>query len=253
MADETFDPGVEWLEAVIPEGIPLNRSTVISGPGGSGKPLIGFAILDAWLEAGGEAVVLLSNSDAEFVYETMDLLYETERQTIDGQATFVDFDPEREPTVEAMETPADGPIAGNLLEPAVWRSALEAAIERSEDSGPGTLLFGTALNLFLFSDTYREGILAAFEETVERRDVTGLFTVSSSAYAEKIGRVEAAANTVLMTEMDEETLRLRGERSEQVELEQSFVEVPFTPEELDRIRTVAESSRDELLPTIRSV
>ncbi|MGM0372358.1 MAG: hypothetical protein ACQEQJ_07630 [Halobacteriota archaeon] len=253
MPTDTFAPDAEWFSAVAPEGIPTRTSTVISGPGGSGKPLIGFAIVDAWLAAGGEVVFLLTNSDAEFVYETMELLYDTDRETIDEGVTFVSFDPEMEPTVEAIETTAAGVIRGNLLAAEVWKETIELALEQTADSGPGTLLFGTALNLLLFSDTYRESILDAFVETAGREDVTTLFTVSSSAYEEQIGRVEDAADTVLLTDMDEGTLRLRGERSESVPLETEFVDVPFTADELDHVREVAESSRDDLIPTIKSL
>ncbi|MFP4530043.1 MAG: hypothetical protein ACLFNC_01990 [Halodesulfurarchaeum sp.] len=250
MPSESFEPDASWFREVAPEGIPKNTSTIISGPGGSGKPLIGFAVLDAWLDAGGEVVFLLTNSDDTFVYDTMEMLYETPRADIEEQVTFVSFDPTMDPTVEAIE---DGDvIRGNLLEPAVWRETINRALDRTAETGPGRLLFGSALNLFLFSDTYREAILEAFVETVEREDCTSLFTVSSSAYAEEIGQVEAAADTVLMTEMDDGTLRLRGERSESVPVGTDFVAVPFSAEELRRIREVAESSRDDLIPTIKS-
>jgi KaiC/GvpD/RAD55 family RecA-like ATPase len=252
MTGETFTPENAWFTSVAPDGIPTNTSTVISGPGGSGKPLIGFAVLDAWLDAGGHSVLLLTNSGAEFVYDTMELLYDTERSVIDEQVEFVDFDPTMDPGVDAIEVSKDL-IRGNLLDPAVWRATIDQAIDRTDDDGPGTLLFGSALNLFLFSDTYRDPILDAFEQTVEREDLTSLFTVSSSAYAAEIGRVEDAADTVLLTDMDDGQLRLRGERSESVPLETDFSPVPFTSEQLDRIRSVAEASRDELLPTIKAI
>lgn len=252
MTAETFAPESEWFTAVAPNGIPTNTSTVISGPGGSGKPLIGFAVLDAWLDAGGHSVFLLTNSGAEFVYDTMEVLYDTERSVINEQVEFVDFDPTMDPGVDAIEV-SKALIRGNLLDPAVWRATIDQALDRTDDDGPGTLLFGTALNLFLFSDTYRDPILDAFEQTVGREDLTSLFTVSSSAYAAEIGRVEDAADTVLLTDMDDGQLRLRGERSESVSLETDFYPVPFSSEQLDRIRSVAAASRDELLPTIKSI
>lgn len=32
-----------WLNELLPEGLPYPTTTLISGPGGSGKPLVGFA------------------------------------------------------------------------------------------------------------------------------------------------------------------------------------------------------------------
>lgn len=252
MQSDTFEPDASWFRDVAPEGIPTNTSTVISGPGGSGKPLIGFAVLDAWLAAGGEAVLLLTNADAGFVFDTMELLYDTDREALEDQLQFVDFDPTMDAGVDAIETTEDGIVRGNLLDPAVWTETIDRAVEQIEDTGPGKLLFGSALNLFLFSSTSRESILEAFVKTVEREDRTTLFTVSSSAYAEEIGQVEAAADTVFMTEMNDGKLRLRGERSESVPVETAFVDVLFGADQLQRIREVAESSRDDLIPTIKS-
>ncbi len=33
--------GQDWFNKLLPEGLPVPSSTIISGPGGSGKPLIG--------------------------------------------------------------------------------------------------------------------------------------------------------------------------------------------------------------------
>ncbi len=37
----TLKTGINWVDDVIPEGLPLKSTTVITGPGGSVKPLIG--------------------------------------------------------------------------------------------------------------------------------------------------------------------------------------------------------------------
>lgn len=251
MTTETFVPSRAWFQAVAPDGIPLQASTIISGPGGSGKPLIGFAVVESWLEAGGSVAFLLTNSDDQFVYETMDLLYDVDRETIDEGVVFVDFDPSLAPSMDSLERGEQ--ITGNLLVPEVWDAAIEEALSRTSEGGPGTLLFGTALNLFMFSPTYRESILETFVEAAERTDITSLFTVSTSAFEDEIAEVEAAADTVLMTEMADGTLRLRGERSDSVELTEEVVDVPFTEEQLQHVKSVAEESRDTLIPTIKSV
>ncbi len=40
----------EWLDQIIPEGIIVPSSTIISGPGGSGKPIIGSLLASSWLK-----------------------------------------------------------------------------------------------------------------------------------------------------------------------------------------------------------
>ena len=35
----------DWLQKALPEGMPYPTSTLISGPGGTGKPLVEFAFV----------------------------------------------------------------------------------------------------------------------------------------------------------------------------------------------------------------
>ena len=41
-----------WLQKLLPEGLPYPTSTLISGPGGTGKPLVELAFVSSWLRAG---------------------------------------------------------------------------------------------------------------------------------------------------------------------------------------------------------
>jgi len=254
MVRSTIEPSHEWFEEVLPEGVPVGETTVVSGPGGSGKPLVGFAVVESWLAAGGSVVFLLTNSGREFVAETMAELYDVDVKDYDDQLSFVDFDPELDPTVEAIETSDEGIIRANLLDSDVWTDAIEVAAEGLTDDGPGTLVFATALNLFLFSPTYREESLEAVLGTIEREDDrTYLFTVSTSAFEDDIARVESAADTVLLTEMEGQRLRLRGERSASVEVSTAFTDVPFSPEQIGTIKSVSEETRTSLIPTLKEI
>ena len=253
MAPQTFAPDQEWLRSVLPDGIPLGETTLISGPGGSGKPLIGFSIVDAWLRAGGSVVVLLTNSDATFVTETMQALYDTDFEEHGDRVVWVDFDPSMDPDVDAMEFTEEA-IRGNLVDPTVWNRALESGLDRAPDTEQGTLVFGSALNLFLFSPTYGDAMIEEFVDVAAAGgDTTYLFSVSTSAFEDQIGRVEDAADTVLMTRMEEMTLYLRGERSASVSISEEEVTVPFTPDQIRRIKSVAEETRDTIIPTIKGL
>lgn len=39
---------IKWLNELLPEGISIPSSTLISGPGGTGKPLVEFAFVAAF-------------------------------------------------------------------------------------------------------------------------------------------------------------------------------------------------------------
>lgn len=254
MGETTFEPEQEWIQNVLPDGIPVGRSTLISGPGGSGKPLIGFSIVDSWLAAGGSVVILLTNSGREFVVETMAELYDTDLDAADERIAWIDFDPSMEADVDEIVTVGPREVRGNLLEPAVWQETLETATGALSEGSPGTLVFGSALNLFLFSPTYGEAMLSEFVDAAAAEDDrTYLFTVSTSAFEDEIGRVEEESDTVLTTRMEAGTLRLRGIRSESVPVSTEEIDVPFTRSELDHIKSVAEETRDSLIPTIKDI
>lgn len=44
-----LNTGYQWLDKVMPEGLLIPSSTLISGPGGTGKPLIAFAFISSCL------------------------------------------------------------------------------------------------------------------------------------------------------------------------------------------------------------
>ena len=60
---------LDWLDKLLPDGYPLLGATLVSGPGGSGKPLISLLFSAAWLDAGGRALFMqiLRMRDAGFV------------------------------------------------------------------------------------------------------------------------------------------------------------------------------------------
>lgn len=53
---KTITTGIEWIDDLAPEGFPIKSTIVITGPGGSGKPLIGETIVSAWLKNGVEVI-----------------------------------------------------------------------------------------------------------------------------------------------------------------------------------------------------
>ncbi len=254
MVSDTFEPDAAWFREVAPDGLPVGRATVVSGPGGSGKPLIGLSVVGDWLAAGGSVVVVLTNSGRTFVDETMAELYDVDPREADVDVAWVDFDPEREASVDAIERVDTHRWQANVLDPAVWREGIDRAAASLPGDGPGTLVFGVALNLLLFSPTYRDDITDALVDTAAgQTDRTVLLTVSTSAFADQIGAVEEAADTVLVAAKEDQRLRLRGKRANSVAVTTDPVEVPFTSAELGRVKEIAETNRDNLIPTIKTV
>ena len=62
-----------WIDRLLPQGFPFPSSTIISGPGGSGKPLIGSLFASAWLKMGGNVIYFLVNYDKDYAEKMLNL------------------------------------------------------------------------------------------------------------------------------------------------------------------------------------
>lgn len=242
----------EWLDKLMPVGLPIPSSTLISGPGGTGKPLIGFTFVSSWLEQGGSVVfVPLQYPSRDFTETTLKRLYGTEIKNYADKVAFVKFDP----TIRSMQTVSKDMIKANLLKPEVWEHSIENASNIVEQSELGTMIFGSALNLLLFSETYKDSILKKLEETLKKdKTKTYLFSVSTTVFREKIRILENAADNLMFTRMEKPMkLYLRITKMKEVRFLEEEVRVPISKQVLYDIKEVAETTRRRMIPMIRRI
>jgi KaiC/GvpD/RAD55 family RecA-like ATPase len=242
-----------WLARLLPQGWPLGTSTLITGPGGSGKPLIGGAVAARWLEAGGSVVFLsLQYPKLDFIGESLRRVAGVELMNHSGRVAFIELDAE----MDGLEVAADNHIRANLVRPETWREALQVARGMVSAGGPGLLLFGSALNLLLFSPTYGKALLEEMKTTLMKsEEVTSLFSVSSSAKKELIVQLEAVADNLLVAHSARDPFRLflQIRRMRYVPFYDAEIEVPFAPEMLQEVKEVADHSRRRVIPLISSI
>jgi len=242
----------EWLAKLLPEGFPYPSSTLISGPGGTGKPLVEFAFVAAWLEAGGSVIgIPLQYPTAEFVGTSMNKLYNINLDNYRGKISFIQFDP----TSDRWEKMGNDALKANLLKPEVWDEAIGEAEKMVERGGLGTMVFGSALNLLLFSPTYKNSILGELKEIIKReRSKTYIFSVSTSAFADEIKIWEEAADNLMFTRI-EKPMRLffRVSKVKGAGFSKEEMEVPVSKETLKEIREVAETTRRRTIPQIMNI
>lgn len=254
---QTFHYDSEWLNHLLPQGMVVPSSTLISGEGGSGKPLIGFTIISSWLKQGGNVIFLLTSTGKDFVDQTFREVYGLNIGDFKKQLRFVQLDPDM--PVNAEPTPFDSwstPSRVNLVNPENWDKAIAQAEKQWKGSdGPGTLVFGAALNLMLFSKTYGDAVLDKFEKmTRDDKTRSYLFTVSTSALADKIEVLEKAADNLMFTRNEKPMkLFLRIERMKAKPFDDNEVEVPLSQQDLQTIKKLAEGSRSNLIPKIRKI
>ncbi len=242
-----------WMAHLLPHGWPVGTSTLITGPGGSGKPLIGNAVVSSWLKEGGSVVFMsLQYPSSDFISESLRKVSEVELADHRGRFMILELDAE----ADGMEVVSDDRIRGNLVKPDIWEEALDTAVSCLPPSEPGTLVFGSALNLLLFSPTYGEGILEKMKETMRRtEDWTSLFSVSNSAKKEMIVQLEDLADNLFQSHSTRAPFRLflRLMRMRGVAIKTEEMPVPISSSVLDEVKAVADHSRKRVIPVVSAI
>lgn len=243
---------VQWLDNLLPEGITIPSSTLISGPGGTGKPLVGFAILSAWLRAGGSVITMpLQYPNPELTKSAMSRLYNIDLNDYPGKMVYIQFDPH----AEKVERIGEDMLKANMVKPKVWDETIEQAEKMVKQDGPGILVFGSALNLLLFSQTYQNSMLRKLEDILKNeKSRTYLFAVSTSALADKIKALEDAADNLMFTRIEKpRKLFFRIEKMKDLEFSGQETQVPIGKDMLDELSNVADSTRKTRIPEIRKI
>jgi len=243
---------IEWLDELLPEGIIIPSSTLISGPGGTGKPLVEFAFVSAWLKAGGSLIgIPLQYPSGELVKTAMRTLYHMDLDDYPGKVAYIQFDP----VTGGCEKIGDDTIKANMVKPEIWDEAIMKAENMLDKTELGTLVFGSALNLLLFSRTYKQSILNKLKEVIlNDRTRTYAFAVSTSAMADEIKILEDAADNLMFTRMEKPMkLFLKVARMKEVEFSEQEKEVPIPRGMLEEINQIAEATRKTRIPEIRKI
>ena len=243
----------QWMLRLLPQGLPLGTSTLITGPGGSGKPLIGNIIVGNWLRQGGSVVFMsLQYPDRSFISESLRQVAGVELDDYEEGTSFIELDAE----IDGLETVGENHIRANLVKPSIWDAAIEQACAAVPDAGPGVLVFGSALNLLLFSPTYGEELLGHMKKTLrDSRGRTSLFSVSSSAKKEMIEQLETEADNLFVVHSEREPFRLflQVERMKGVEFVPEEIDVPISADTLMEVKAVADFSRQRIIPLISGI
>lgn len=246
----TFHTNQDWFDNLLPKGLPIPSSTLLSGPGGSGKPLVGDVIIAAWLRQGGSVVFMsLQYPDYSFIVAGLKNVAGLELADYEKQTVFIELDA----TLDGMTEPEGNHFRANLAKPAIWDTSLTQACSMIPDAGPGILIFASALNLLLFSPTYGADILEKIKETAQDTEkYTYLFSASTTAKAEEIAELEAVADHLIMTRSTKQPFRLfmQIERIKGVDFSTAEIEVPISTNTLHNVKEIAEHSRQRVIPLI---
>lgn len=242
--------GVEWIDKILPAGMLTNTSTLVSGPGGSGKPLIGYIFASGWLRKGGNVVFMLTSTTLEYLVNTMRVL-NIDLGDYYGNVFFIELDP----VISDIKLISDNHIKANFIKPKVWDESTSLAnIYLSNNSSDiGTMIVGAALNLLFFSPTYGEAIYTKIKEKLERdKSKTYFFTVNTDIFKERVRELEVIADNLMFSRMEKPMkIYLKIARMRGVPFKDTEVEVPLSNEVLESIRKEAERGKKNLIPAIK--
>ena len=234
----------------MPDGLPTHTSTLISGPGGSGKPLIGNSFVAAWLAKGGSVVFMsLQYPSMDFVFNSLRIVNHLDLADFTGKLAFITLDA----TIAGMEEPIGSELKANLVKPGIWNAVIERACSMVPADGPGILVFGSALNLLLFSPSYGAAVLERMKATVrDDKRRTYMFSVSTTAKKEEIAQLEQEADNLFLARSLKEPFRLffRIVRLKDTTVSTDEVPVPIPPAALKDVKAVADYSRKRVIPLI---
>lgn len=247
---DAFRTQQDWFDHLLPEGLPVPSVTLLSGPGGSGKPLIGNVIAAAWLRQGGSVVFMsLQYPDHSFIAAGMKHIAQVDLDDYPDRVVFVELDA----TLEGMTAPAGRQFKANVVKPDVWDAALDRACGMVPEAGPGILVFCSAVNLLLFSPTYGTAILEKMKATThEGKNRAYLFSASTTAKAEAIAELEAVVDHLIMTRSTKSPFQLfmQLERITGAAFMPDEILVPIAADLLTDVKEVADHSRKRVIPLV---
>ncbi len=240
----------DWFDRLLPDGLPIPSSTLLSGPGGSGKPLVGNVIAAAWLKQGGSVIFMsLQYPDHSFIKAGLNKVAHLDLEDYKDRVVFIELDA----TIDTMTEPDDNRFRANVVKPDVWYRSIEQASSMLPEDGPGILIFSSALNLLLFSPTYGAGILEKMKAAAQgAQRFTYLFSASTTAKAEEIAELEAVVDNLIMTRSAKSPFRLYMQvvRSKGNTHLSDEIEVPFSTELLTDVKEIADHSRKKVIPLV---
>jgi len=242
--------GQDWFDNLLPHGIPIPSSILLSGPGGSGKPLIGNILVAEWLRQGGSVIFMsLQYPDHRFIAAGIKKVAQLDLDNYKNYTAFIELDT----SLEGIHKLGKNHIIANVVKPEIWDAALEYSISKLPKSVTGILVFVSALNLLLFSPTFGKSMLEKLKNLAqEEKEITYLFSASTSAKAQEIAELEAVADNLILTRSTKNPFQLflKVERMTGVPFSKQEITVPFPQEILMEVKEIADHSRKKVIPEI---
>jgi len=242
----------KWFKNLFPDGYSYPSSTIISGKGGSGKPLVELAFVAEWIRIGKSVIGMpLQYPSSEFVHAAMSDLFNMQYDDYAHQLVYLHFNPDANNTNRLKNQV----IEANLLEEKQWYDALGMAKADLNAKDEDIMIFGAAFNLLLIAPRYKQATIDRVNSMLENSfPLTVMISVSTSAMREDIRMWENTADNLLYTRMDDKhNLWLRAERMKHDTFSSKEINLPISKEEIKNMKDIALHSRNNIIPKLRTI
>jgi len=244
----SFKLSQSWLAALMPDGIRVPSSTIITSPAGAAKELISSMIAASWLIGGGSLIHILTNYNRGHA-EKLFSYYNVSKNDIAGRIVYIDFDPQ----IKGLKKISNDELQANLLKTDVFEASLEKAENMLAKSDLGIMTYMTALNMLLFSKTYG---LIVFNKylTMAKEKRHSLFSFSNNIFADKMHKIENAADNVIYVHgTGVMRLSLKIMRMREVPFIKDEIQTPLSEELISRHLKTIQKMRQTFIPLIKKI
>lgn len=238
----------DWLNDFIPEDIRIPSTTVVTGPAGAAKAIIGSMMAVSWLNQGGSLIHLLTNFNRKHA-ERLLSYFDVKPENSLGKILYINFDT----NIKNYKRTNEDEFKANLLNPDVFNKVMDKSFKILYDSNNNVLTFMTALNMLLFSKTYMQVTLANYLARMKGNSFN-IFTFSDNIFAEEMNEIrEKADNVFYVHGTGIMHMSLQIQKINRNNIATNEIETPFTEEQINRHLLEIQNRRQELVPIIKKI
>lgn len=238
----------DWLNDFIPEDIRIPSTTVVTGPAGAAKEILGSMIAASWLNLGGSLIHVLTNFKRDHAERLFSYSNVNSGKT-KGKIVYINFDPK----INNYKQTSDDEFRANLLKPETFNKVLKKSEEILSDSNNDILTYMTALNMLLYSKTYKNDILTKYHSLINSES-NYLFTFSENIFADDMNKIKEKADNVFYvhgTGIMHLSLKLQKINGNNISINE--IETPITEEQINKHLLEIQNRRQELIPIIKRI
>lgn len=237
-----------WLDDLIPEDIKIPSTTVVTGPAGTAKEILGSMIAASWLNQGGSLIHILMNFKRDHAEKLLSY-YDVNVDKLSNKVVYINFDPQ----IKTIKQINENEFQANILNPVTFNTILNKAKNILQKPDSKILNYMTALNMLLYSNSYSKDILTKFYAMINNK-LINLFTFSDNVFGDEMNYIkEKAQNVFYVHGTGIMHLSLKIMKINRNIISTNEIEMPINEELINQHLLEIQKFRQELIPIIKRI